>query len=444
MTVNRYDWADRIVSSTAPDLEVTTTAYDLDLAATTTDGVTTNYGLERATVTDPLSRPVATTLSTRGQPIKVVKQNNTNPVIEARIFDAADRLVGVTDPLLAEWAYTYDMGGNRLTADDPDLGSWSYVYDKANRLIEQTDARGYVTDVAYDQLGRVTLREVTAPNLTVTTLADNTYDEAETGYFNVGQLTTSVNGAVTRERDYDASGGIARDDALIEGARHVTATLRNAGHLTEALTYEPHTLAVGTALDPWSYNAAGMLYAMPGLVASIDYEADGQTKEVAYANGVVTRFTYSPERRWLTRIETIAPDGVTALMDYTYTRDEVGRITRIDGLTAAESWIYTYDDLDQLLTADNLGDDNRDETFTYNDGGNMLSRTSVGSYAYPGTGLARPHAPLTAGSLTFAYDDNGNLTTDGSRTLSWDGANRLESVISASQATVVFGYDADG
>lgn len=39
----------------------------------------------------------------------------------------------------------------------------------------------------------------------------------------------------------------------------------------------------------------------------VDYEADGQTKEIRYANGVVIRFTYSPERRWLTRIETLAP-----------------------------------------------------------------------------------------------------------------------------------------
>tara|TARA_Y100000815_G_scaffold150594_2_gene136538 strand:- start:29074 stop:29979 length:906 start_codon:yes stop_codon:yes gene_type:complete len=203
------------------------------------------------------------------------------------------------------------------------------------------------------------------------------------GFFNVGQLTTSVNGAVTRTRDYDATGGIARDDALIGNARHVTATLRNEGNQVAALTYEPHTLAVGTALDPWSYNAAGMLYAMPGLVTSIDYEADGQTKEIAYANGVVTRFTYSPERRRLTHIGTIAPDGVTALMDYAYTRDAAGRMTRIDGLTPSESWIYSHDDLDQLLTAGNLG-----ETFTC-----------------PGAGFARPYAPLNVGKSSARHLD---------------------------------------
>jgi len=74
----------------------------------------------------------------------------------------------------------------------------------------------------------------------------------------------------------------------------------------------------------------------------------------------------------------------------------------------------------------------------------MLSRSSVGSYAYPGTGLARPHAPLTAGSYSFAYDANGNAKTDGGRLFAWDEANRLESVTLPSMAKVVFGYDADG
>ncbi|MCI5076424.1 hypothetical protein [Oricola sp.] len=66
-------------------------------------------------------------------------------------------------------------------------------------------------------------------------------------------------------------------------------------------------------------------------------------------------------------------------MDYTYTRDSAGRITRIDGLTAAESWVYAHVHLDQLLSADNLGDDTRDAAFSCGNGGEMLSRSSVGT-----------------------------------------------------------------
>ncbi|MBC7281517.1 hypothetical protein [Hoeflea sp.] len=103
---------------------------------------------------------------------------------------------------------------------------------------------------------------------------------------------------------------------------------------------------------------------------------------------MVTKFTYSPTRRWLTRIETLAPGGTVRLIDNAYTRDAVGRITRIDALTLADSWIYSYDGLDQLLVAYDLGNNALDETFTTNDGGNRLTRNGV-AYAYPAGTAAR-------------------------------------------------------
>ncbi|MFZ2101287.1 MAG: hypothetical protein WAU86_12060 [Oricola sp.] len=101
-------------------------------------------------------------------------------------------------------------------------------------------------------------------------------------------------------------------------------------------------MTVRLGLSPWICNTAGMLQAVPSPILGIDYEADGQTREIRYASGVVTRFTYSPQRRWLTRIETLAPGGSPALMDYTYTRDAAGRIARIDGLTASSGWVNAF------------------------------------------------------------------------------------------------------
>jgi RHS repeat-associated protein len=51
----------------------------------------------------------------------------------------------------------------------------------------------------------------------------------------------------------------------------------------------------------------------------------------------------------------------------------------------------------------------------------------------------RPHAPLSAGSRTYSYDANGNVTSDGTRAYTWDGANRLLSV-----GDVSFVYAPDG
>ncbi len=73
----------------------------------------------------------------------------------------------------------------------------------------------------------------------------------------------------------------------------------------------------------------------------------------------------------------------------------------------------------------------------------MLSRSRVaGAYVYPAATAARPHAPVTVGVKTLGYDANGNMTSDGTRTLVWDPVNRLSRVtISGSITTYLYGPD---
>ena len=81
----------------------------------------------------------------------------------------------------------------------------------------------------------------------------------------------------------------------------------------------------------------------------------------------------------------------------------------------------------------------------YNNGGNMLSRSSVGVYTYPFATSARPHAPRTVDGVTFSYDANGNLRGDGVRAIFWTAANKLSHVRPAPGAPLVgFLYGPDG
>jgi len=66
--------------------------------------------------------------------------------------------------------------------------------------------------------------------------------------------------------------------------------------------------------------------------------------------------------------------------------------------------------LDRLITADNLGDNTMDQTFTWSISGNMTSNSVLGTYSYPAPTAARPHAPTSVGSATFTYDAAGNMT----------------------------------
>ncbi|WP_181168039.1 RHS repeat protein [Mesorhizobium sp. B2-4-19] len=164
--------------------------------------------------------------------------------------------------------------------------------------------------------------------------------------------------------------------------------------------------------------------------------------QITYANGVKTSFTYSPTRRWLTRVTT--SKGATILLDDQYARDALGRITTITGRTPSDSWNYGYDDADRLIWSTNLGNAALSEQFAYAANDNLISRSRVaGTYVYPPAGAARPHAPTAVGTKTLAYDANGNMISDGTRTLAWDSANRLKTVTLSSN-TVNLTYGPDG
>ncbi len=79
----------------------------------------------------------------------------------------------------------------------------------------------------------------------------NTYDQPRTGFFSVGHLTT--------------------------------ASRRSAAGSSGSQTF--------------NHDGAGKLFSVPGVFASATYEADGQTRQMVYANAVTTTFSYDPERR---------------------------------------------------------------------------------------------------------------------------------------------------
>ncbi|TIQ16783.1 MAG: RHS repeat-associated core domain-containing protein, partial [Mesorhizobium sp.] len=233
-----------------------------------------------------------------------------------------------------------------------------------------------------------------------------------------------------------------RQDVTIGTLTHTTTNVRDGSGQTLATQYLPVQLDFGTSAAPLQYTAANKLLSAPGFITSTIYEADGQTREISYANGVKTSFTYSPTRRWLTRVSTAK--GAVVLLDNQYARDFIGRITGTTGLTASDSWTYGYDSADRLTASDNLGDNTLDETFVYAANDNLTSRTRVaGTYVYPSASAARPHAPTAVGAKTLAYDANGNMTSDGTRTLVWDEANRLKTVTLAANTVSLF-YGPDG
>jgi RHS repeat-associated protein len=472
---SEYDWADRPIKITNPDGSWRSTTYGL--ASSYTSDKTSNLILDEVLLTDELKRVTETRSSTEGDVVMTRRKGPENGAaltpLQSASYDRLKRLVGVQDAEGAVWSYTYDWANNRLTVSDPDLGNWSYSYDKANRLIKQTDARGKITELTYDGLSRVLTKKAgtTAP---LTTIALNTYDTVVAGAYNLGQLTFSTNGLASTNKDYseqtftyDANGLMTKKVSKInyaasQGITHTEETNYDAasklvlnkkyyGDTNPTAVLYVGTNANNTAALNWTYNSKGQLLTIPGYITSTTYELDGQTKAITYANTVTTSFSYDLNRRWLAGLVTKQADG-TALINNTYTRDGVGHITKIvsalSGVNAgADSWNYTYDARDRLTKAvnDPVGGTGAamSEDFVYTLNGNMTSRTKGAlTYTYPAGTAARPHAISTLNGVTFGYDANGNVLTDGARTMTWDEANRLSTVLKGNvTSTIVYGAD---
>lgn len=450
-TTTIFDWANRPTKVTNPDTTYKSYAYGLQDSISVSD----NLPLEYTKVTDEEQGSVYTYTSAAGDMIgkwqSAPASDGTylNRWLNGATFDGAHRLIGAKDQSGASWSYTYDLMGNRLTANDPDLGNWAYVYDAANRLKQQTDARGSVTSITYNKDGQP-LKTVAGETI----LAENIYNEERAGYYNKGLLTTSRNSATTQSLDYNADGLMQKKAVLIDTVNHIEETGYDAGRQPIWKAYGPtaSALNVGAASSKWGYNRKGQLLSIPGYITSTTYELDGQTTSITYANGVVTTFTYEPRRRWLTGFTT-QKDG-TIIIDGTYGRDKTGRILSIDASGTANDWVYTYDAFGRIAKAARAGDPASTETFAYADNDNLLTRSSLpGAFAYPSASAARPHAPLSLNGVDFSYDANGNLETDrqgttttaDDRVFTYDLANRVSKVhTNANNADVNLVYGPDG
>ncbi|HMZ97187.1 MAG: FG-GAP-like repeat-containing protein [Nitrospira sp.] len=141
----------------------------------------------------------------------------------------------------------------------------------------------------------------------------------------------------------------------------------------------------------------------------------------------------------------------TAYQDLRYVYGLNGNVNDIyDNLVpgGAGDQHLSYDGLDRLTLASGPYGTNgatASLTCTYDELGNLTFNSQVGTYAYPASGSSsvRPHAVTTAGSNTYSYDANGNLTSGAGRSLTYNLENKPLTVVISGQTTT-FVYDGDG
>jgi RHS repeat-associated protein len=203
------------------------------------------------------------------------------------------------------------------------------------------------------------------------------------------------------------------------------------------------------------------------LLAKLDYNEIGQLKadnqhstdSTAYLQTINQVYN---ERGWLSKITT---NTNKLMVDLRYNDPDAGITQQFNGnisqqlysgqYSGSKSFTYSYDKLNRLTNAALGTGTTLNEAITYDGRGNILtlnrggqSYTTPLTYTYGSSGVSNQLATVAATGFTtrnYAYDGNGNATTDGgSLTIAYNLLNLPQTVKLSSTTKATYTYSATG
>jgi large repetitive protein len=333
---------------------------------------------------------------------------------------------------------------NHLAGLDPSRSA-NWQYDAFGRVVQSTDARGVISNYAYDRLGRK-----------VTQIVNNVSGRNEAhsiGYDAFDRVVTTTD-SLNKITNYSYS----------DANRSLTVTTPEGVAVTTVHNAFGQTLQVRQALPGGITAVSGLEYNKDGqLIRSTDasgaasqnhYDARGLLDETIDATGRKVQLSYDAVGRMLTRVEDPGAGKLNLTTRYEY--DAQGRqikVTDASGRTTS----MAYDTKGQLIEV--VQDPNGlalRTTYTWNHDGQQLSVTegagsaSARTVDYVYDGFGRRILENIAGLVTtYAYDANDNLVlrTDASGRVTryvYDAANRLRFSIDNAGGVIETLFDAMG
>ncbi len=382
--------------------------WEEDLAGNrTTNSYDPESGL-KAAVTDALTNTVHTAYDLQGRPTNV--WGATYPV--AYEYDAYGRMSAMKTwrdtngaPDVTHWLYDEASGllTNKVHADG---NGPSYQYDASGRLTVRTWARGVSTDYSYDGLGL----------LTAIDYSDDTPDVSFT-YDRLGRQKTVTDVLGTRTNIYDAAS--LKEERMPDGT-------------TLARSYDTFGRPSGISLGD-DY-AVGYGYDDYGRLSTVWPSNSGGRVDYTYmpgsdllggwgvSNGPSSAYSYEANRDVRTNVSNLFDSTLMSAFAYSY--DPAGcRTQRVDSGAVTNTFGYN---VRSELAAALMG--TNQFAYAYDPIGNRVQASfNEEINTYWANGLNQ-YTNIDEGEIALAYDDDGNIATNGPWRLSWDAENRLVSV----------------
>ncbi|MRR13129.1 RHS repeat protein, partial [bacterium] len=333
---------------------------------------------------------------------------------------------------------------NLANVTNPRAATRTYTYDAADRLTHIEDATGHLTDLTYDAAGNLkateyatgarVLRDYLAGGL-LSTLSLPAEETTWTFTYTSTNRLATVTDQGSRGYTFDCNpiGWLTRAtdtfDTSVAGGFATTYAHDEAGRVTGIRA------ASDESTRTYSYDLRGALeeLALPSDSGSVhttyDYEASGLVTALSLPDGSTTAYGYDDAGRLASLTTTT---GAADVLAFAYTRDENGNVRSV-GETR-----YVYDEVNRLASWYDPSSD-ATTTYMYDANYNLKSVSVDGSLTTSFTFNAADRISNSG----FAYDDAGNMTSDGDLDYVYDSANRLVAVRDAStEATLAtYAYD---
>ncbi|MBC2759706.1 MAG: RHS repeat protein, partial [Thiobacillus sp.] len=336
--------------------------------------------------------------------------------------NALDQTTQVVDPVNQATTQTVDAFGDVTRTVSADTGTTNRTYDEAGNLKTETDARNVTVSYTYDDLNRLTQKQ---SNQSGSPVYQYFYDDCGAGYL----CWTWRNSTLNNYFNYDAMGrlsyrldfggvGAYSDYAYHPGGQLATLTYPTGRSVT--YSYDAQGRISQVATQPASGSPVSVL------ASNITYYPYGPIRSFTYGNNQYFQLGLNLAYR----IDSLFDGPVFNGHDW----NPDGTLSRLGTRRGTQTFSipYTYDATGRLVSALDSGAGGYGSlTWAYDKNGNRQSETrNAGTMPYA---YSPPNWLYQKGSETRPRTANGNTQSTSNASFTYDGFNRLATSQTASE-----------